>query len=78
MTIIQKSQKALEYDKILQELAKFAKTEQSRIKCLELVPFDDFEIINEQIKYTAEAKTLLDFPSSTATWKVYVPAGRFT
>lgn len=61
MTIIQKSQKALEYDKILQELAKFAKTEQSRIKCLELVPFDDFEIINEQIKYTAEAKTLLDF-----------------
>lgn len=61
MTIIQKSQKALEYDKILQELAKFAKTEQSRIKCLELVPFDDFETINEQIKYTAEAKALLDF-----------------
>lgn len=61
MTIIQKSQKALEYDKILQELAKFAKTEQSRIKCLELVPFDDFKTINEQIKYTAEAKALLDF-----------------
>ena len=39
MSIVQKSQKALEYDKILAELAKFAKTEQSKKLCLELTPF---------------------------------------
>ena len=36
MNIIQKSQKALEFDKILFDLAVFAKTEQSKKMCLEL------------------------------------------
>lgn len=60
MSIIQKSQKALEYDKILAELSKFAKTEQSKKLCLELTPFVKPEDIHRQIVLTREAKDLLD------------------
>lgn len=60
MTIIQKSQIALEYDKILAELSKFAKTEQSRKLCLDLTPFVKSEDIHNQIVLTREAKDLLD------------------
>ena len=60
MTIIQKSQIALEYDKILAELSKFAKTEQSRKLCLDLTPFVKTEDIHNQIVLTREAKDLLD------------------
>lgn len=60
MSIIQKSQKALEYDKIMAELAAFAKTEQSRKFCLELTPFVRYDDIEQQIKYTREAKDVLD------------------
>ncbi len=60
MSIVQKSQKALEYDKIMAELAAFAKTEQSRKMCLELTPFVRFDDIEQQIKYTREAKDVLD------------------
>ena len=60
MSIVQKSQKALEYDKILAELAKFAKTEQSRKLCLDLTPFVRPEDIQAQIVLTREAKDVLD------------------
>ena len=60
MNIIQKSQKALEYDKILLELAAFAKTEQSKYICLELTPFDNPDEIHTQLTLTREAKELLD------------------
>ena len=60
MSIIQKSQKALEYDKILAELAKFAKTEQSKDICLNLTPFVKACDIQEQIILTREAKDVLD------------------
>ena len=60
MSIIQKSQKALEYDKILLELAGFAKTEQSKKLCLDLTPFVKPEDIHEQLVLTREAKELLD------------------
>lgn len=60
MSIVQKSQKALEYDKILAELAKFAKTEQSRKLCLDLTPFVKPEDIQAQIILTREAKDVLD------------------
>ena len=60
MSIIQKSQKALEYDKILAELAKFAKIEQSKKLCFDLTPFVLHEDIQEQITLTAEAKKVLD------------------
>ena len=39
MSIIQKSRNALEYNKILDKLANYAKTEQSRKLCLDLTPF---------------------------------------
>ena len=60
MSIVQKSQKALEYDKILAELAKFAKTEQSRKLCLDLTPFVKPEDIQAQLILTREAKDVLD------------------
>ena len=60
MSIIQKSQKALEYDKILAELAKFAKTEQSKKLCLDLTPFVKASDIQAQIVLTREAKDVLD------------------
>jgi len=60
MSIVQKSQNALEYDKILAELAKFAKTEQSRKLCLDLTPFVKPEDIQAQIILTREAKDVLD------------------
>ena len=61
MTIIQRSRKALEYDKILTELANFAKIEQSRKICLELTPFVRFDDIETALVYTREAKSILDF-----------------
>ena len=60
MSIIQKSQKALEYDKILAELSKFAKTEQSKRLCLDLTPFVKADDIQAQIILTREAKDVLD------------------
>ena len=60
MSIIQKSQKSLEYDKVLSELAIYAKTEQSRELCLNLTPFVRVEDIEKQIRFTKEAKDVLD------------------
>ena len=61
MSIIQKSQKALEYDKILSELATHAKTEQSRKLCLDLTPYVRHDDIERELRYTREAKSVLDF-----------------
>ena len=60
MSIVQKSQKALEYDKILAELAVYAKTDQSRKLCFELTPFVKHSDIEYQISLTREAKDVLD------------------
>ena len=60
MSIIQKSQKALEYDKILAELSGFAKTEQSKKLCLDLTPFVKPTDIQAQLILTREAKDVLD------------------
>ena len=61
MSIVQKSQKALEYDKILFELSKYAKSEQSKKLCLELTPFVLADDIYKQLVLTREAKSILDF-----------------
>ena len=58
--IIQKSQKSLEYDKVLLELANFAKTEQSKYLCIDLTPFVTPDDIHKQLVYTREAKAVLD------------------
>ena len=60
MSIVQKSQTALEYDKILNELSLYAKTEQSKKLCLDLTPFVTTEDIEQELLYTKEAKTVLD------------------
>ena len=60
MSIIQKSRIALEYDKILAELANFATTEQSKKLCLDLTPFVKFEDIQKELNLTKEAKKILD------------------
>jgi len=63
MTISTKSYIALEYDKILLELAKFAKTEQSASISANLTPFVKHDDIKKELSYTREAKWLLDFVS---------------
>ena len=60
MSIVQKSQKALEYDKILTVLSRFAKTEQSKELCLDLTPFVTADDIYKQLVLTREAKFVLD------------------
>ena len=70
MTIIQKSQKALEYDKILAELSVFAKTEQSKKLCLDLTPYVKPCDIERELKYTAEAKKVLDFARDIPAEKI--------
>ena len=61
MSIIQKSQKALEYDKILREISNYAKTEQSKKLCLELTPYIKVEDIQRELSLTREAKSVLDY-----------------
>ena len=60
MSIIQKSQKSLEYNKVLAKLAVYAKTEQSRELCLGLTPYVRKEDIESELRYTKEAKDVLD------------------
>ena len=70
MSIIQKSQKALEYDKVLIELAALAKTEQSKKICLDLTPFVRHDDIKRELQYTSEAKAVLDFSSDIPIDKI--------
>ena len=70
MNIIQKSQKALEYDKILLDLAAFAKTDQSRFLCLELTPYSSPDEIFYQLTLTREAKEVLDLSGDIPIDKV--------
>lgn len=70
MSIVQKSQKSLEYDKILAELSKYAKTEQSKKLCLDLTPFVKPEDIKAQIILTREAKDVLDLARDIPVEKI--------
>lgn len=70
MSIVQKSQKSLEYDKILVELSKHAKTEQSKRLCLNLTPFVKSEDIQAQIILTREAKDVLDLARDIPVEKI--------
>ena len=60
MNIIEKSLATLEYDKILEKLANFAKCEQSRNICLNLMPQIEISKIQEELNFTNEAKQVLD------------------
>lgn len=70
MSIVQKSQKSLEYDKILAELSRYAKTEQSKKLCLDLTPFVKPEDIKAQIILTREAKDVLDLARDIPVEKI--------
>lgn len=63
MDIVSNSLKALEFDKVLEKLAGFAKTKQSRTLCLDLLPFETIEKIESEILFTREAKIILDSPA---------------
>lgn len=63
MDIREKSLKALEFDKVKERLANFAKCEKSHKMCLNLRLFDDITIIQNELELTREAKCILDMPS---------------
>ena len=60
MSIVQKSQIALEFDKVLSELSKYSKIAQSRELCLNLKPFTKIDNIHSELILTREAKEILD------------------
>lgn len=63
MSILEKSLKSLEFDKILQILSGFTKTKQSKKICLKTVPYSDIIKIKNELKCTTEAKYILDMPT---------------
>ena len=58
--ILEKSKNTLEFDKVLSNLSKFAKTQQSQELCLNLQPETDYSRIQENLTLTSEAKALVD------------------
>lgn len=67
MDITFKSYITLEFDKVKEELSKFAKFKQSKKLCLNSVAFELKNKIEEQIKLTSEAKKILDTAKDTPT-----------
>ncbi|MCM1339855.1 MAG: endonuclease MutS2 [Muribaculaceae bacterium] len=67
MDITSKSNNTLEFNIIKEELAKYAKFEQSKKLCLRLNSQNEIEKICTQLKLTAEAKHILDFAKETPT-----------
>ena len=63
MDIKEKSLLSLEFNKITENIANFAKTSQSRELCLKALPFDDIVKINHELQCTREAKFVLDIPN---------------
>ncbi len=53
----------LEFDKITEKLANYAKTAQSKELCRNLRVFDDINIISSELNLTKEAKAILDSPA---------------
>lgn len=67
MNIAQKTLSTLEFDKIKEELSKFAKFEQSKKLCLILNPYETTEKMKSEIELTREAKKILDMVKETPT-----------
>ena len=67
MNIAQKTLSTLEFDKIKEELSKFATFEQSKKLCLILNPYESTEKIKSEIELTREAKKILDMAKETPT-----------
>lgn len=75
MDITLKSSNTLEFDKVKEELSKFAKFEQSRTLCLRASALSDINKIKEQIELTREAKKILDYAKDTPT-EFIAPIGK--
>ena len=60
MDIQAKTLRGLEFDRIREKLAGFAKFPQSRQLCLNAPVYDDFEEIKSSLRFTREAKYILD------------------
>ncbi len=56
----QKTLKALEYDKILQELANYTRCNYAKRLCLDLEPSKDISTIKTMLSYTKEAMSILN------------------
>lgn len=67
MDIVSISNNTLEFDKIKEELSKFAKFEQSRVLCLRAQALNQTDKIKRQIELTREAKKILDYAKDTPT-----------
>ena len=67
MDIVSISNNTLEFDKIKEELSKFAKFEQSRVLCLRAQALNETDKIKKQIELTREAKKILDYAKDTPT-----------
>lgn len=65
MDITSKSYTTLEFDKVKEELSHYAKFEQSKNLCLRLMPYSEIEKIEKNLKYTREAKYILDHAKDT-------------
>ena len=60
MDIVSKTINALEFDKILEKISIYARTNQSKELCLKAQIFNDTNDIKLQLQYTREAKKILD------------------
>lgn len=67
MDITLKSYNTLEFDKVKEELSKFAKFKQSKTLCLCAAVHNDAEKIKQEIELTREAKKILDLAKDTPT-----------
>lgn len=65
MDIYSKTVSTLEFDKVKEELSKFAKFSQSKALCLRAFAYSDVEKIQNQIELTREAKKILDLAKDT-------------
>lgn len=63
MNIEEKSLTSLEFDKITEKIADFAKIGQSKVLCLNAKPYKNIDEIKKELQYTREAKYILDMPS---------------
>lgn len=67
MDITLKSSITLEFDKIKEELSRYAKFEQSKKLCLTTLPLEKDVKIQQQLQLTREAKNILDYAKETPT-----------
>ena len=63
MDIVSKTINSLEFDKVLEKVSNFAKTEQSKELCLNAMIFNKTTDIKTQLQSTKEAKQILDTPA---------------